>query len=517
MHATDDPVGSALPRRLGLGGATVVGLAAMLGAGVFVAFAPAAAVAGELLLLSLLVAALLAAANAHSSARLAVRYPTSGGTYVYARERLGLPWGHLAGWAFMVGKTASCAVMALTVGAHLWPENETILGLLVVLGALVLNLQGITRSAQAAAVIVGLVLLVLGCFVVAMFLAPPDVVAEAEPETARSSVWGVLQGAGFLFFAFAGFARVATLGEEVRSPGRTIPRAIGLSLAVVLAVYATVALAFTTSVGVGWLAARVAPLAEAAEISGWSWLGSVLRFTAGVAAAGALLALTLGVTRTVVAMARDHHLPRQLARVEGTHAVPRAAVLAVCIAVAVLVLLADVRASIGVSSFCVLVYYALANASAWTLAPGATRVVPAVGLLGCLAVAVVLPWESVLFGVLVLGIGAFVGWFRHTTRDASPAELGDPATDDGELSSTPASTPPPLAPEDADEVDPDLLDASGTTPLRETGAGGFRGDDVSGVRGDDAGGAPGDDAGGARGDDAGGTGDDGTGPEALDR
>lgn len=407
----------AFERRLGLRAAVVIGLAAMIGAGIFSAFAPAADAAGELLLVALLLAGAVAAANAHSSARLAANHPESGGTYVYARERLGLPWGHLAGWAFVVGKTASCAAMALTVGLYLSPGNERILAVAVVVGVLALNLQGITRSAQAAAVVVGLVLVVLAGFVLAMLLVPPQITPEATGPAQAPGPWGVLQGAGFLFFAFAGYARVATLGEEVVEPRRTIPRAVLAALGLVLVLYATVALVLTRAVGVDWLAARDAPLADAAEISGWPWLGPVLRLTAGIAAAGALLALVLGVSRTVVAMARDHHLPHGLARVDGPHSVPRTAEVVVALAVIVLVVLTDLRWAIGFSSFCVLTYYALANASAWTLAPGLSRVVPALGLLGCIVIALVLPWPSVVLGVLVLAVGAFVGWVRHTTRE----------------------------------------------------------------------------------------------------
>ena len=95
----------------------------MIGAGIFVALAPAAAAAGSVLLVGLAVAAVVAYCNATSSARLAARYPQSGGTYVYGRERLGEFWGYLAGWSFVVGKTASCAAMALTVGYYAWPAH----------------------------------------------------------------------------------------------------------------------------------------------------------------------------------------------------------------------------------------------------------------------------------------------------------------------------------------------------------------------------------------------------------
>src|SRR5437660_2392952 len=101
----------------------MIGLGSMIGAGIFAALGPAAKAAGTGLLLGLAVAALVAYCNATSSARLAARYPASGGTYVYGRERLGAFWGYLAGWGFVVGKTASCAAMALTVGSYLWPAQ----------------------------------------------------------------------------------------------------------------------------------------------------------------------------------------------------------------------------------------------------------------------------------------------------------------------------------------------------------------------------------------------------------
>jgi len=98
--------------------AVVIGLGSMVGAGVFSAFTPAAAAAGSGLLVGLVVAAVVAWCNATASAQLAAQYPTSGGTYVYGRERLGPWWGFVAGWGFVVGKTASCAAMALTVATY---------------------------------------------------------------------------------------------------------------------------------------------------------------------------------------------------------------------------------------------------------------------------------------------------------------------------------------------------------------------------------------------------------------
>lgn len=408
-----------LDRRLGLGDAVALGLAAMIGAGLFGAFAPAAASAGRWLALAVVLAALVAAANAHSMARLAARYPDSGGAYVYGRERLGLPWGHLAGWAFVVGKVASCAAMAMTLALHVWPDLAKPIAVVVVLAVLALNLQGVHRSARVASGIVALVIGLVVVFGIVMLVAPPVTLDEPPPAAPGSGTpLGVIQGAGFLFFAFAGYARVATLGEEVVDPRRTIPRAIGIALAVVLALYALVAVALTNSLGAGWVAARNAPLAEAAEISSWPWLGPALRVAAILAAGGALLALVLGASRTLMAMARDRHLPPALAVIDGPHHTPRRAETLIAGLVIVLIVLVDLRGAIGFSSFLVLTYYAIANASAWTLGSGPTsRVVPTLGLVACLVVALLLPWQSVVAGVVVLAVGAFVGWARYTTRE----------------------------------------------------------------------------------------------------
>ncbi|WP_448318702.1 APC family permease, partial [Streptomyces sp. CO7] len=156
-----------LRRTLGVGDAVVVGLGSMVGAGIFTALSPAARAAGSGLLAALAVAAVVAYCNATSSARLAAVYPASGGTYVYGRERLGEFWGHLAGWAFVVGKTASCAAMALTVGAYLWPGRERVVAVAAVVALTALGYRGISRSVRVTRVIVAVVLAVLAAVVVA--------------------------------------------------------------------------------------------------------------------------------------------------------------------------------------------------------------------------------------------------------------------------------------------------------------------------------------------------------------
>ncbi|WP_156753550.1 APC family permease [Actinokineospora pegani] len=422
--APDGGAAAPLARRLGAGGAVVIGLGSMIGAGVFAAFAPAARAAGAGLLIGLAVAAVVAYCNATSSARLAARYPESGGTYVYGRERLGPFWGHLAGWGFVVGKTASCAAMALTVAAYALPQADrparTALAVTVVLALTAVNYLGVQKSVWLTKVIVAVTLVVLTLAVLAALTGGAASAGNLTPFPG-GDLGGVLQSAGLLFFAFAGYARVATLGEEVRDPSRTIPRAIPVALGITLVVYALVAVAALAALGPDRLAAATDPLAAAAAAGSWDWLVPVVRVGAVVAALGSLLALVLGVSRTTLAMARDGHLPRALSAVHPRFHVPHRAEVAVGVAVAVLVSVVDLRGAIGFSSFAVLVYYAIANAAAWTLTRAERRpprVVPAVGLLGCLVLAAALPTASVLAGAAVLALGAAVWAVR--TRPWSP-------------------------------------------------------------------------------------------------
>lgn len=399
-----------LKRTLGVSDAVVVGLGAMIGAGIFAALAPAARAAGGALLGALALAAVVAYCNAHSSARLAARYPSSGGTYVYGRERLGPFWGYLAGWGFVVGKTASCAAMALTVGAYVWPGQQHAVAVAAVVALTAASYGGVQKSAGIARVIVTAVLAVLAGVVVVCLSSGAADAGRLGGGGASGGGWGVvglLQGAGLLFFAFAGYARITTLGEEVRDPERTIPRAVPLALGIALFVYAAVAVAALSVLGADALAASTAPLADAVRAAGWPGLTPVVQVGAALAALGSLLALVLGVSRTTLAMARDGHLPRGLAAVHPRHQVPHHAELAVGAVVAVLAAAADLRGAIGFSSFGVLVYYAIANASAWTLDSGVKdRAVAAVGLSGCVVLACALPAASAVTGAAVLGLGA---------------------------------------------------------------------------------------------------------------
>ncbi|MEI4272134.1 APC family permease [Klenkia sp. LSe6-5] len=382
--------------------AVAIGLGSMLGAGVFAVWAPAAAVAGWWLLAGLAVAAVVAWCNATSTAALAVHLPVSGGAYAFGRDRLG-PWpGFLAGWAFVVGKTASCAAMVLTAGAYLWPGDARPVALGAVLVLVAVDAAGITRTARVTRVLLALTLTALAVVAVSALPAgtAPGTVAVGRPG-------GVLTAAGLLFFAFAGYARIATLAEEVRDPGRTIPRAVSLALGLAVALYAVVGVVLLVVLGPADLSRSVAPLADAVRAGPVPAVAWVATAGAVTAACGALLGLVAGVARTALTMAREGDLPSSLARVDPRRGTPVVAQAALALVVAVLVLVGDLTAVIGASSFGVLLYYAVANAAAWTLprAGRPARWVPGLGLAGCLVLAVSLPAASVLTGLVVVGAG----------------------------------------------------------------------------------------------------------------
>jgi basic amino acid/polyamine antiporter, APA family len=412
--------GPQLTRRLGLADAVVVGLGAMVGTGVFTVAAPAAAAAGDRLLLGLVLAAAVAACNAVSSADLAAAYPESGGSYVYGRELLGPWWGFAAGSAFLVGKCASCAAAALVFASYVAPGALRPVAVLAVLGTAGLNVAGVRWTATTLRVLVAAVLLVLAAAVVAALAGRH---AGSGGPAAGGSGYGVLRSGGLVFFAFAGYARIATLGEEVRDPARTIRRAVPVALAVAVVTYAAVLVGCLVALGAGRLAASRAPVADAVRSAGAGWLVPVVDAGAAVATLSVLLSVLVGISRTVLAMARRRDLPGPLDAISA-RGTPWRADLAVAAVVTGLVLVLRPDSAVGLSAFAVLLYYAVANTAALRLAAAERRWprwTAYVGLAGCLVLAATLPPRAALTGGLALaaalGGRAAVGAFG---RRASP-------------------------------------------------------------------------------------------------
>lgn len=403
---------SGVRRRLGTPDAVALGLAAMLGTGVFAVWPAAAAAAGPWLPLAVLLAGLLALANAVSTADLAVAHPESGGGYVYGRERLNPAAGRLAGVAFLVGKSASAAAAAGVFAAYVLPSQPLPTAIAVVVAATVLNLAGVRWTARAAYALVGGTLAVLLVVVAVGLLGSggAEVASAAtpgaNPVAVRGGPLGLGTAAGLVFFAFAGYARIATLGEEVRDPRRTLPRAILIALGVALVTYLLVAVALLVGLGPERLAVEPAPLVAVMDTGRASSVGVLVRVGAAVAAGSALLTVLVGLSRMALAMARRGELPAALATVGGRGTPCRADLVGGLVTI-VITVLAGPAAAIAVSACAVLVYYAVINMSALRL-PASQRRWPrwtaGVGLVGCLALAVLLPFSQVVITAVVLAI-----------------------------------------------------------------------------------------------------------------
>ncbi len=417
-----------------------IGLASMVGAGVFFVWAPAAAVAGSGLLIGLLIAAVVATLNALSSAQLAMAHPVSGGAYAYGRALLGPWWGFSAGWLFLAGKTASAGAIALIAGGYLWPGNERLVAVAVILVLGTVNALGVRSTARVSGVVVAVVLAGLCALLVlvALWLAADGQAASAplgELIGGADAGWlGILQSAGLLFFCFAGYARMATLGEEAKNPRHTLPRAILAALGVALVLYAAVGTACVLVLGPDRLAHSASPLAELAAVvtgatdgtdTGTDAAGAaggwvlVVSLVAALACLGSLLGILAGLSRTGLAMARDTELPGALSRVSVRTSSPVIAEASVAGLAIAAVLLLDPAWLVGFSATCVLVYYAIAHLAALRQ-PRAerwlNRAVPVAGALGCALLAFTLPWQGVLIAAVVLGIGLAARGIRLARR-----------------------------------------------------------------------------------------------------
>lgn len=417
----------------------MLGLGSILGTGVFVSLAIAAGVVGDQLVIAIVLAGLVALANGISSAQLAAAHPVSGGTYAYGRKYLNPHLGFVAGWMFLVAKSASAATAALGLagyglgllgrghdGSFVVPAA---VAACVVTTALVVS--GLRRSNAVNTVLVMVTVVGLATFVSTSFLgaapddalakleaaelettsAPPTIAApETTPPTEPSETF--FFGVALLFVAFTGYGRVATMGEEVKDPGRTIPMAVMATLVVTLVIYVLVALAALHSVGAEAFGAAVsnagaAPLERLLQTRGHDVAATVVAVSAITAMAGVLLNLVLGLSRVLFAMGRDQQLPGIVGRLspEGN---PTVAIAVMGGAVALLTLLGDVKTTWAFSALTVLIYYGLTNASALRL-PASARSFPRwiswFGLTACLGLALFIPWTMWVYGGAVLGIG----------------------------------------------------------------------------------------------------------------
>ncbi|MEQ9435298.1 APC family permease [Hyphomonas sp.] len=419
-----------MDRSVGLRGAVLLGLGSILGTGVFVSLGLAVGVTGTWAVPALCLAALLAGLNALSSAQLAANHPVSGGTYAYGYRYLSPEFGFGAGLAFLLAKSASAAAAAIGLagyvlaGLGIGPALTSLVASITVLAMTALVLLGLRRANPVNAVLVSITLGVLTLLAI-MALAAPAAPQDPAP-AARFAPAGFLEATALLFVAFTGYGRIATLGEEVRAPRRTIPRAIILTLIISTCLYLAILLGGLNVLGpaqfAGATASTAAPLQAVAGRLDAPWLGPLVVVAAVTAMAGVLLNLILGLSRVVLSMGREGDLPARLGQLDRTGQ-PLPATLCVGAVVALIAALGGLELVWSFSAFTVLLYYAVTNLAALRLSRAERLyppIVPALGLLGCLGLAIWLPPVVTGLGLAILGLSLGLRRLLKTNRPPRP-------------------------------------------------------------------------------------------------
>ena len=381
-----------------------MGLGSIIGAGVFVSLGLGEQIAGPSVLLALIIAGGVAACNGLSSAQLAANHPVSGGTYEYGHRWLSPYLGFTAGWMFLCAKSASAATAALGFATYFAPDHAIAIGLGTVAVLTVVTLTGMQRSNAVNAIIVSAVLLTLLAYVAIGFPAlhkNNDLLTPFFDPTRKSAF---MEATALMFVAYTGYGRIATLGEEVREPRRTIPLAIIVTLVLTTILYlgvCAVSLAHAEGQGFG-------SLSLLAEKIGGTKLGMILTLGAALALLSVLLNLLLGLSRVALAMGRRGDFPKQVGQVKESTKVPAVATVLVAVIISGLVCVGDLRLTWSFSAFTVLVYYAVTNLCAIRLSPD-ERLYPAwisyLGLLSCLSLAFFVEWRVLLIGLSLIAIG----------------------------------------------------------------------------------------------------------------
>jgi len=401
-----------LKRELGIPSAVLMGLGSIIGTGVFVSIGTAVEISGWGVVLAIALSAFVAICNGLNSAQLASSHPVSGGTYEYGYKYLNSWWGFSAGWLFLLAKSASAATAALGFAGYFTnitgidPQWQIVLAFAVVVGFTAIAALGITRSNLANTIIVSTTLLILLFFTISgsSLVFHSAFWQSASNAISQFNTLSILQATALMFVAYTGYGRIATMGEEVINPRRTIPRAMVISLGLSMTIYILVSL-----VGVaGGIRAGSAPLSQVAEQFPLPYSSQILAIGAITAMLGVLLNLILGLSRVLLAMARRRDMPAFLAQINRSGTSPVSAVLTVGLGIAILTLLGNVKTTWSFSAFNVLIYYGITNLSALRL-PQSDRLYSKwlswAGLFACFFLAFWVEWHIWLVGLGLIALG----------------------------------------------------------------------------------------------------------------
>ncbi len=338
-----------------------LGLSSMIGAGLFYNLAPTSKISSYSSILGLLLASTLAFANASSSAQLASLYPQTGGTYLYANKVLGKLPGNIAGIVFILGKTVSCVAIALTLGNYISPIYGKELGVGLSVIVFLIGYKGITKTAALARWFVLIVILILAFFCIAILMTPSTNIAI--PLLEGFSVSNLFLSAAIWFFAFTGYSRLATYGEEIKNPETIIPSSILTGLGITVAIYLFVNWLSLAIIGPEVVANSNTPLLVAMDVSVMSDFSFLIVFASTIATASVFLALLPAISRIYVAMSRDGILPNMFSKIHNKNNSAYVSELFVLLTVVVGIYTINITNAIKLSAFFILIYYSLTNLS----------------------------------------------------------------------------------------------------------------------------------------------------------
>jgi len=400
-----------LKRSIGLWSAVAINVGAIIGGGIFVVTGIVAGLAGSALIVSMIIAGIVAFFTALGFAELTAWKPMEGSVYAYGKELVSPFAGFLSGWMWIIANTFTGAAVSLGFAYYLTaafpgvPSNFIAAGLCILFT--LLNILGARESATVNNVLVAIKLAILGFFVV--FGAFHVNTGNFAPFVPLSS--GVLFGAFFIFFAYGGFARIAVASEEVKDAKRNVPLALLLSLGISMAVYVLVGIVAVGLVSAPALASSTSPLTTAMDVTGSMFAAQVISVGGLVATASVLLTAILGVSRMEFSMARGKDLPSILARLHPRFGTPTVAIIATGVVMAVLVLFADLTSVVALGTFALLFNYSITNVAAYRLKHQNRRYHQAIHLAGLatcillLSLVMVEATDSAVIGVVILAIG----------------------------------------------------------------------------------------------------------------
>jgi len=394
-----------------------IGLGAIIGAGIFVVTGVAAGVSGPAFLVSLLVAGIIASFNALSSAQLAAVYPHSGGTYLYGYQLINPFFGFAAGWMFLVSKIAAGSVVAIGFGSYFFQlvplGSPLLLSVIAVILLTTANFFGIKKTGYLNLFIVGFTIFSLLYLSISGL---PEIDSSNFEPFAPFGLSGIAEATALLFFAFTGYARIATLAEEVKEPEVTIPRAVIITIVTAVLLYAFVSVVAIGVIGAEGVAAGKSPLENVARSLSTPGINVIVTLGASTAMLGVLLSQILGISRMMLAMGRKNDLFPVFKRIHTRFKIPHIGIFVAGFIIILFCILGTFEFILASAAFTILLYYSITNISALRQPNEEQRygkLIPLLGLIGCLLMAFSLDLDVIVSGILLLIAGFIFRFFLH--------------------------------------------------------------------------------------------------------